>query len=74
MAKRTHLIIVQGESSKWGVQAEITRAAAADMRRDGIEVHELYYVIPEWAFNVPKLPRLIMFMQDVFFFRNPFTK
>jgi hypothetical protein len=49
----------------------LTRENAQEMRDDGLEIIESYYIIPEWAFTY-RLERVVMFLQDVFYFRNPF--
>jgi len=61
---RTYIIEHRGRTHTWALLIHRTEEAAADMRADGIELHEVANTVPLWAANLG-LARLWCFTQDV---------
>ena len=69
--KRKYTILVQGQNHEWGFGIEAEPSHVEDWRRDGLIIHEVLHTIPEWVVDLG-LERPWCFLQDVFYFRNPF--
>lgn len=65
------IIHMQGDTSLWGVQSDMTQEQIDAMRDDGIDVGIVGNVVPEWIVNVG-LMRPYCFIQDCWNFKNPF--
>lgn len=61
---RTYIIDYPGTAFTWGLVVQIPEEAAADMRADGIELHEVTNTVPLWVANLG-LARLWCFAQDI---------
>ena len=71
--KRKYLLEIRGQRHEWMFKIEGTPEALEDWRADGLTVHELENTIPEWAVNLGLL-RPWVFIQDLFYLRNPFRR
>ena len=70
--RRAYVYFIRGREHQWAVNVELNESAAKDMRDDGVELGEVFYVIPNWVAQTG-LSRVWMFCADVFHFRNPFA-
>lgn len=70
MSAKRLMITVRGDRSKWSFQFMGDPQYIEEWRADGLEVHEVCNVIPEWAASLG-LARAWCFAQDVFNFKNP---
>lgn len=66
-------IIVRGKRHEWLFEVEGTDQDIADWRADGIDVAVVIYSIPVLIAELG-LTRAWCFAQDVFNFRNPWSK
>jgi len=64
------MITVRGERSTWSFQFMGDPRHIEEWRADGLEVHEVCNVIPEWVASFG-LSRGWCFAQDIFNFKNP---
>lgn len=61
---RTYIIEHHGNTHTWALLIRRTEEAAADMRADGIELHEMTNTVPFWVAELG-LARLWCFAQDI---------
>ncbi len=61
---RTYIIEHHGRTRIWALIVYRTEEAAADMRADGIELHEVTNTVPFWVAELG-LARLWCFAQDI---------
>lgn len=66
-------VTMRGMSSEWGLLLDMSQMQIDAMRADGIEVNEVVNTIPMWAVETG-LTTPWCFIQDVFNFRNPFSR
>jgi hypothetical protein len=63
-------ITIRGKQHEWNFDFEGDPRHLAEWREDGLVVDEIYATIPVW---MPSwLMRPWIFMQDIYYFRNPF--
>ena len=74
MSKELHIVFIRGKSTEWGIETYITKEAAAALSADGLMVGRVEGSIPKWAVDAGIPVRLWFFVQDVFYFRNPWRK
>lgn len=74
MAEILHAVVVCGKGSTWVIHTYITKETAQDWRDDGLEVYEVLNTIPAWAVYAGIPVRLWFFVQDIFHFKNPWSK
>lgn len=71
--KKTCLLTVQGKNLRWSFRVELDPRDIPEYESDGLEILQPYYIVPEWIINAG-LMRPFMFLQDLFYLRNPFSK
>ena len=71
--KKKVSLILRGRMSEWGVTCNMSQAQIDAMREDGFQVDEILNTIPLWVASIG-LARPWVFCQDVWAFRNPFSK
>ena len=70
--KKMYSLEIRGKESSWGFPVELDPAHVDEYRADGLVVMEICNTIPEW---VPShMIRVWCFFQDIFNFKNPFSK
>jgi hypothetical protein len=69
--KQRYSITIQGNQHRWSFDVDIDPKYVEAWRDDGIDISEVFHVIPEWAVGAGLL-RVWCFIQDIFHFRNPF--
>lgn len=73
MGKKTHLLNVRGKKHQWAFNVELDPKHLPELREDGLEVYEMGNSIPMWIVRCG-LIRPWVFLQDCFYFRNPFNQ
>lgn len=74
MSKILHSVEVRGKQSTWLIDTYITPQTAQDWSNDGLEVREVLNSIPTWYVDAGLPVRWWCFWQDVFHFKNPWSK
>lgn len=65
-------ITVRGKQKTWNFHFEGNPKYLHDWRDDGLEIHEVHNTIPDWLPS--SFIRAWCFIQDCFYFRNPFAR
>lgn len=73
MSRKLLSIDVRGKSKSWNFTFSGDPKYIAEWRADGLDVSEVCNIIPEWAVDLG-LTRAWCFVQDVFNFKNPWSK
>lgn len=73
MAKKLMSVMVQGKRSKYHFDFYGDTKHLKGWRDDGLEIDLIENVIPAWVVEIGMLKPWI-FLQDVFNFKNPFSK
>lgn len=68
MSKRLHIVEVRGRENEWGLGVVVTKANAAEMRADGLTIHEIENTIPE-TIAAMGLARPWIWLQDLWNFK-----
>lgn len=68
--KRLHSIEVQGREHTWSFEMYGTDEYVRAWRDDGLSVEMVTNTVPVWM--PARLVRAWVFLQDLFYFRNPF--
>lgn len=69
--KRRYGVMVQGKRDKWMFPIDAKPEHAADWKADGLEVIEIAGTVPAWLPHWAT--RIWCFLEDCFYFRNPFA-
>lgn len=62
---------IKGKNSTWIV--ELSQRQAVAMEEDGIEIQTVFNTAPDWVVELG-LMKVWFFIQDIFYFQNPFSK
>lgn len=73
MADKLLSIVVRGNMQKWSFEFYGDLKYLPEWRADGLEIDEVCNTIPLWVVNLG-LTNVWCFLQDIFNFKNPWSK
>ncbi len=73
MSKKLYSLTIRGREKTWTFDTYVEPKYVDEWRADGIEIDEVCNVIPVWVADLG-LTRAWCFFQDLFYFKNPFSR
>lgn len=73
MSKKLLSVTVHGKEKTWGFNFYGDTKYLDEWRSDGLEVVEILNTIPQWVVDL-NLINIWCFFQDIWNFKNPFSK
>jgi hypothetical protein len=73
LAKKLHALTVRGRTGIWKFPVYLDAQYLEEWRADGLEIDEISNTVPAWIAGLG-LTRAWCFIQDVFQFKNPFSR